>query len=355
MTVTCEISTKGRVMTTLPLCVMSIAHQTVKPEHLWIYDDTDYEGDPPDYRENWLWKHIFSILSLQGIQWKFIFGSRIGQVANHQKALLSADTDCIWRVDDDNYCEPNVLSTLKTIMLSDEKIGAVGQNVFHADRPITYAPSFAQNKMTKGIFHQVREWFIIPDGEDKEAEHLYSTYLYRRQAGLKAGGYPMDLSPVGHHEETIFSHKIYRAGYKLIVTPKCKIWHLRNPEGGIRDYKNEWLWKHDQTKQDYYMASWGYNDKETKFFVMQNGLGDMFAFKSVLPEFVEHFNNYDCVVVCPYPEIFAGMNVHVITPGEHTFWEQDFGDKYNPYRIMANNQQLHLTDAFKKLYMEELN
>lgn len=359
-TVTCEISTRGRVLTTLPMTVLSIAHQTEKPEHLWIYDDTDYgpnteyKGERPDYRENWLWRHIFNILTIQNIQWKFNFGRGIGQVANHQEALLSASTDLIWRVDDDNFVEPNVLSVLKSKLLSDESIGAVGQTVLHADQPISAIPSFAKNKMTKGIFHQVAEWFIIPDGLDREAEHLYSTYLYRREAGLKAGGYPMDLSPVGHHEETIFSHKIFRAGYKLLVTPQCRIWHLRNPQGGIREYQNEWLWKHDQTKQDYYMASWGYNDKPTKFYVMSNGLGDMYAFKSVMKEIFDANQDSDNVIVCPYPDVFADTDAFVITPAEHNFWERDFGDKYNPYRIMANNPQMHLTEAFKKLYMEDL-
>lgn len=353
-TVTCEISTRGRVMTTLPLAVMSIAMQTVTPEKLYIIDDTKYDNAPPNYTSNWLWRHILNILTIKQIEWYFLFGEKIGQVANHQYVLANTDTDLIWRVDDDNYCEPNTLEVLKNKINSSDSIGAVGQNVWHPDRPILPAPSFAKNKMTKGIFHQVIEWFVIPDNKDRNAEHLYSTYLYRRDLGLQAGGYPQELSPVGHHEETIFSHKIYRLGYELLVTPSALVWHLRNPEGGIRDYQNEWLWKHDQLMQDIYMMNWGYKDKPTKFFVMTNGIGDQYCFKSVMKEIISNFkNNYDCVICTELTEIFEDeRDVHVITLQDYDYWEQNYGDKYNPYRVMEEG--MHLSDAFKKLYFEVL-
>lgn len=361
--ITAYTSTRDRHHSTLSFCILSILHQTRLPDELIIFDDTDYseekwKGKSPDLREDWLWKNIFGMMNIKlNGNWKYIFGAGKGQVLNHEKALRDSDSDLIWRIDDDNFVEPNVCETLANYFEEDteEKIGAVGQNVFHPNRELTVAPAFAKNKMTKGINHQVIEWFLIPDGQDREAEHLYSTYMYRRKAGLLAGGYPMDLSPVGHHEETIFSHKIFRAGYKLIVTPKCKIWHIRNPQGGIRDYKMHWLWKKDQETQDKYMEQWGYNDKPTKIIIANSGIGDSYSLKSVLPDIVAKFKDtHEIVIASNHCEIFNDVELQVIPLRDYEmFTGRKFDDK-NIYQFMnrPENQKLRLNEAYRKYYCE---
>lgn len=362
MKVTAYTSTRGRTLTSLPLCIMSLCHQTRLPDDIWIYDDTDYNtpefgGKAPDWRDHWLWKHIFSIMQIKGIQWKWNFGAGKGQVLNHQRALMESDADFIWRVDDDNYAEPNVLETLLKYYEQDtqKQIGAIGQNVWHADRGLSPAPSFARNKMTKGIYHQVIEWFVFPDANEREAEHLYSTFLYRREAGLKAGGYPMDLSPVGHHEETIFSHKIFRAGYKLLVTPHCKLWHLRNPDGGIRAYTTEWLWKKDQETQDKYMAEWGYNDKETKFIYATAGIGDAYALRDIINELAEPWKvDHDVVVVYNHPEIWADFDdLQKIANWELTSFMGKPPETADVYAYMHGHPGISLRDAYRGMYRRE--
>ncbi len=356
VTVTAYTSTRDRHFTTLPLLLFGLLHQTRKPDKIVIYDDSP---NKPDLQNHWMFKHIFGICNILNVPYYVFYGQGKGQVLNHQHALMTADTDIVWRLDDDNYPEPNVLETLLR-KLEDDTVGAVGCNVWHPDRPIYPVPSYAFGKMTKGVFHQVPEWFYIQDGQDRFTEHLYSTFAYKTKIARTTPGYPMDLSPVGHHEETIFSHQIYRTGHKLVVTPDCKVWHLRNPEGGIRAYRDEFLWKHDQDKMDVYMKNWGYNDKPTKFAILKNGIGDQFAFKTILPEFVAKYKDtHDLVISSSNPDVFHdSKDVFVMNLNEVTYFvPQDKWEEYNVYRIMAEQeskgQVLNLIDSYRKLYQLE--
>ncbi len=90
----------------------------------------------------------------------------------------------------------------------------------------------------------------LPTTELIECEHLYSSYLFRAQAGIDAGGYPTNLSEVGHREETLFSYSMYKQGYQLLLNPNAIAWHYRNLYGGIRWTRGEFnpksLWDHDE-------------------------------------------------------------------------------------------------------------
>jgi len=120
MKVTASISTRNRYFTTLPLCLMAIANQTHVPEELIIFDD----GDHIDLREESVYDNIFNHLTKRGIDWKVEFGSGEGQVKNHQKTLTLAKHPLIWRIDDDNVPEANVLETLYNEMT--KRTGAIG-------------------------------------------------------------------------------------------------------------------------------------------------------------------------------------------------------------------------------------
>lgn len=91
--VTVEISTKNRY-DVLSNCLQSIVLQTHKPHRVIIFDDSD---NPIDLRQECRYSNLFRMMELKGILWQVTFGQRIGQVANHQKALEMADTEWIWR------------------------------------------------------------------------------------------------------------------------------------------------------------------------------------------------------------------------------------------------------------------
>lgn len=235
--VTASISTKNRYFSTLPAAIISIAQQTKVPKSILIFDD----GDQVDLRKDNLYQNIFTLLECREIEWKIIFGQKKGQVLNHQRALEIAQTKWIWRLDDDNIAESNVLETL--IGCADEKTGAVGGLVLHPGGIMPIETFKSPNKI-EDIFTTPNIQWIRGYKEIIEVDHLYSTFILRREVALEQG-YCMDLSPAGHREETLLTYGMKMKGWKILVNPNATTWHLRQNEGGIRSYSDEENWIHD--------------------------------------------------------------------------------------------------------------
>lgn len=343
--VTATISTKNRHHTTLPLAIESIFNQTVPPKQLVIFDDGDYK----DLRGVSPYSHLFPMLMDKGIQWYHLPGGRVGQVFNHQTALDRADTDLIWRLDDDNCPEPNCLERLLEAINVDQNIGAVGGLVI-APNHQNPRPGFITGKI-EDIFSPFNIQWYRWMGPAEEVDHLYSTFLYRVEAARKAGGYQKDLSPVGHREETMFSHSIRRAGFKLIVTPLALTWHLREATGGIRSFNDPNLWGHDEQIFAKKLQEWGVAPKEYFFVVLDNGIGDHFIFKSILPELITKNQNKKIVLSVCFPEVFE--DIPNITLASIADARAAFGnlDQWSIYRWCdSNNWKRPLHEAFRVMY-----
>ena len=227
MKVTASISTRNRYFTTLPLCLMAIANQTKVPDELIIFDDTD-EKDRRDLRADPTYQNIFAHLDKRNIFWHVDFGSGEGQVKNHQKTIEIAKHELIWRLDDDNIPESNVLEVLLSEL---GKAGAIAGLVL--DPKAGLHPNKLASSKIEDIFLGINvQWFPFETPANKSVDHLYSTFLYRKEAAQH--GYEMTLSPKGFREETIFTYEMKRKGWNLLVTPKCVTWHYQQPTGGIR-------------------------------------------------------------------------------------------------------------------------
>lgn len=347
MNVTATISTKGRSETTLPLAIEALVHQTVPPKQLVIWDDNE---NMKDLRGVSPYSHLFPMLMSKGIQWFHLPGGRKGQVFNHQSSLDRADTDLIWRLDDDNCAEPTCLENLLKVM-EDPAVGAVGGLVLdpNAQGP---RPSFITGKIEEiySPFNiQWKRWL----GPIEEVDHLYSTFLYRVEAGKKAGGYCRELSPVGHREETMFSHSIKRAGYKLLVTPHALTWHLREGTGGIRSFKDPSLWDHDEKIFVRKLQEWGVTPREYKFVVLDNGLGDHIVFKAVLPQILKKNEGKRIVLAVCYPEVFKdipGVTLASIADAHAAFGNLDT-EQFSVYQWCgARNWKRPLEEAFLEMH-----
>ena len=336
-TVTAIISTKDRYNTTLPLCLMAIANQTVLPDSLIIYDD----GEQTDLREVGIYKNIFSVLSRRGVNWEVKFGERKGQVFNHNRSILDVETDFIWRLDDDNVPESDVLGKLLDAM--DPEVGAVGGLVLDP-KMVRPKPKIASNRI-EDIYKGVNIQWFTHEGRSG-VDHLYSSFLYRVAASKH--GYCLLLSPAGHREETIFTYEMKRAGWKIIVEPSAITWHLQEPEGGIRSHKDPSYWEKDEMVFAERMERWHIEPEEMKLVVLDSGLGDHISFKMILPELKAKYKNI-CLATC-YPDIFKDEGVDQISIADAKAMIDT--SEHNIYKFMQdNNWNKSIVDAYRERFL----
>ena len=342
--VTAHVSSRDRYFTTLPSTILSVIQQTVKPEKFILFMD----GEHVDLRPNDLYNGLFRMLDFYNIKWEVVFGQRKGQVANHQKAIEMAATKWIWRLDDDTFATPTVLENL--LACDGQKVGAIGGLVIDPNRIQKMLPGL---KATLENLEVNVQWFIHDSVNPIEAQHLYSTFLFKKEAATH--GYCMDLSPAGHREETMFTHQMYRNGWKLIINPKALTWHVRQGEGGIRTHQpHPEYWDHDEQIFQNKLKEWGLKTRETKLIVLDNGMGDHVMFKSVLPQIKKRFADKELVLAVVFPELFADEGLQLISIAEAKEICNKKGLNYEDFNIykfcIDTGWKSHLSGAFLELY-----
>ena len=333
-TVTACVSTKDRYTTTLPLCVAAIFNQTRLPDKFILYDDSDQRIDPNQLCRQQPFEGLFTIATDKGIKWEIQSTPRLGQVANHQHCLDNADTQFVWRVDDDEVPEPDCLEALLNTIRDYEqggsfgKVGAVAGLVHHPGNvpPLPTDLSGALADIDRGNI----QWHAWNSGP-RHAEHLYSSFVYNVAHARAVGGYPKGLSPIGHREESWFSHKLHRAGFALLVTPHAKTWHLRDSQGGIRSYSDNSLWEHDEQMFREYLRACNLVLPETRLIVADFGLGDTLLLRGVLPELRRKAPGRKFTIAVCYPEVFENEpDVTLISIADAKLL---VGDRYGDYSL----------------------
>lgn len=328
----CSISTKGRYETTLPMAIMGVIMQTKRPDALVIFDDND---NPVDLRTIQIYEYLLRTLDEKGIEWKVAYGAKKGQHHNHQLAN-KMEYKFVWRVDDDCAPEPDVLEKLYSKI--NEKVGAVGGSIL--------TPPFQKGINATGRIQDIRQepnlqWDHI--AETKEVDHLHCSYLYR--AGIE--DFNLDLSSVAHREETLHTYGIKKKGYKVLITP-CVTWHYKNKQGGIRSHNNNNLYQFDEQIFNKKLNLWDIVLDNT-LVVLDNGIGDHYAFKNILPKLKLKHKNLT-LAVC-FPEVFEEEGVKLISIQDAKNLLGNI-DEHNIYKFMIDhNWKKSLVEAFEKLYL----
>jgi len=341
--VTCIVSTKDRYFSTLPSTLMAIAQQTYKPKTIIVLDDGDFK--PVGQTES-IYQTIFQYFLLQGIYWIHEPGQRMGQVHNHIKSLEMSKTEWIWRVDDDEVPEKDVLE--KLVSNVDEDVGAIAGLVIPAT-DIKPLPSVIHNKIEDIYLGYNEQWFAHPDNaKPKEVDHLYSSFLYRKSIA----SYNTDLSPVCHREETMLTYEMKLKGFKNIIDPSARTWHFRNPAGGIRSHADVSYYSHDERVFTNKISEWGVKVNDYSFVVLNNGIGDHYMFKFILPEYLKKNRNKKNIFFVCYPELFNDVpNTTLASIADAKILFGDDLKAYDVYTYMADNRwSKQATEAFKRLY-----
>lgn len=343
-TITVEISTIGRYLTTLPMAIASVATQTRKPDKLVLYDD----GEQNELREVAPYTELFRLLEDVGIPFETFKTPRQGLAANHQHALETCKTDFLLRVDDDHILEPDCIEKLLMVM-EDETVGAVAPLVLQPGH-VAPLPAGIEGKV-EDVFNGVNlQWFDLNGSGVREVDHLYSCYAYRVKAGREAGGYPT-LTNVSFREDSWFSMKIKRAGYRLVVEPQAKCWHLQQQTGGVRAFSDGSLWAQDDAQFREWLASCGFEDNSPKLIVLDCGIGDHFAFKSILPQLQDKHRGRGLTVAVSHEGILDDEGLELISIADA---QQRLGARFedsNLYKWMAaRNWKRPLAEAMLEFW-----
>jgi len=348
LTVTATISTRDRYFDTLPISIASIIGQTVKPDHFMLFED----GEKRDLTKESVYMNLFNAFHRNGITWEVVYSRGNGQVFNHEMALRKVKTDLIWRLDDDVYAESNVLETLLK-HFKDENVGAAGSLVLFPD---SYNFSHVNNLNTK-IEDCVDckpnpQWFVydINKQDPFKTEHLNCTFLYRVKAGNH--GYNMNLSPVGHREETLFTYEMFKNGWDLIIDPSIKVWHFKNTNGGIRSHTDKSFWVKDEIIF-LNRVKFLNNDTDEKYIHITGGKGDHVAFLNILPEIIEKYKDKKITIAVVHLEIFEDYknSVNLISIEEGCGHTNNM-EQYNIYLWMAKRKwERSIVEAYREMYL----
>jgi len=217
----------------------SIGEQSALPEKIVIVQDGEEPGGAT--LRPWLARQECRAYrdALEVIE-----GPRRGPHFAHQAALEHlSDCEFILRLDDDLVLEsPDFIERLHRLARSDERVGAVGgvypQPEFEgqaADAEMIGRPGCSTSiaGMLRG--ENSAQFYRYGDERVVEAEHLYSSFLYRRETMVEVGGFALCYSARGHREETDASHRLHLAGYKLLIDTGAVARHERCGAGGLRD------------------------------------------------------------------------------------------------------------------------
>ena len=316
MTILCSISTKGRYDTYLPLAIQAVINQTRKVDKLIIFDDND---NPVDLRDKPVYKFLFGILDQKQIPWQVLYGQKKGQHYNHQIAN-EMEYDWVWRVDDDNIPEENVLEKLAAYIQPD--VGAIGGSVLFSDRIIDV--SLATGKIENIDNEPNIQWGKFSDF--KTVDHLHCSFLYR--AGIV--DYNLGLSKVAHREETLFTYQMKQKGYRLLLIPNAITWHGKSATGGIRSDDNKELYMRDE-----FIFRNHLQHKDKTIVVLDSGMGDHIVFKHVLP-YIKNPEVFSC-----YPDIIPGKSI-----GEAHYL---FGE-LTPYNVYKHMDKWKWKESLEKAY-----
>ena len=331
--VTIVIPTKNRY-DALAMTLWSLYNQTFKDWDLLILDNSD---ERIDVREHHLIGQILDMMLRAGNGWQLLFNDEPGPQTGHQLGLDTSETEFIWRIDDDEMAQPDTLERLYNAISKDKNIGAIAPLVLLPDsQKIDFVP------WTAGKIGWADYCFQNQDCTfDKlvDVEHLHSSFIYRREVGLEIGGFFQGFSRVGHREETDFSYRIHKAGYKLLVDTGARITHLKMSTGGIRSNNpNHELWLADDRMFWERVRSM---NPENIFVPMLCGIGDVISSTPMLQGLQEKNPDKQIVIGTEFPNIIP-----------YTSWNHDIVKKLSnksttPYIKSGDH---HVTDAWCKLY-----
>jgi GT2 family glycosyltransferase len=137
------------------------------------------------------------------------------------RALVHCDGEIVCFIDDDAYVEPSWLTHI-VAEFEDSGVGAVGGPVVDLGEGLRAVTPVAELRANGEIIDN------FDSSVRATVDHIRGANMhYRRELLEELGGFDEGYSSGGraHFEDTDMSHRVRRAGYKLVYTPAAPVVH----------------------------------------------------------------------------------------------------------------------------------
>lgn len=132
-------------------------------------------------------------------------------------------------LDDDIIPQPGLISA-HAALYEDAKVGGVGGRIVAAGDEGKPEPSRVVTITAWGAF---KDYFYATHAE-KVATVRGANMSFRRDLYIKLGGFDENYVGNAMREETDFSFRLRKLGYRLVFEPAAEVFHLLTPTGGAR-------------------------------------------------------------------------------------------------------------------------
>lgn len=192
-------------------CLRSIVHQSYTNTEVIVVDNASTDGTSE------MVKKQFPSVKL------IINTKNLGSTGGMNTGLREARGDYLWFIDHDNILNKDMLSHMVKLGNSDEKIGIVVPKIYYWEKKDTIWAAGTSVDMITGIN-------ISREGKDvgqydkvEEVDIAPANFLVKRRVIDKVGFYD-DVFFVCY-EDSDFCHRVKKANYKIIYTPKAFCYH----------------------------------------------------------------------------------------------------------------------------------
>jgi cellulose synthase/poly-beta-1,6-N-acetylglucosamine synthase-like glycosyltransferase len=278
-----EVTIPSRGRTINLVCLL----QALRTQTFQNFDLTILDDNPDDALQgNFTVDAMLKLLESEGHRCRIIKGECNGLPRVHNALLHATKKRLVARIDDDTLPEaPDYLAMLVEIFYNDEggMVAAAGGPIphFQGGPRTRYICPEKSSLQTYAPFEMPEGRWLQPDSAvPKPVTTLYSTFLYKRDFFLTAGGYSLSYSTIAEKEETDILLRVAYLGGRLIFHPRAVLWHLRAPMGGIRHVT-------DDEKQEMFQAD--YRNFVDRVKAIKEGRFDWEAEEGLV---VEEFKKY---------------------------------------------------------------
>ena len=228
----------------LYVTLLSLSRQSYRNFEVLISDDSSAFGLEAEVRR------IFPDLKI-----RYIRGPQGNLPANRACILKHSQGELIVMCDDKHYMVPNCLELLVDSMLQNPRAAIVsavwphpfenprivdmgsvkGEEEYRLDIGDVGAPENLCWKHARELFKSyVEGWPLLPSELSGGG-----CLIYRKSAVLSVGGFPKDCSSVSFREDADMSHRLYLAGFNILVQTGAVAYNLSAIDGGCRE-ELEW-------------------------------------------------------------------------------------------------------------------